>query len=285
MESRLGARRGGSLWLVLALALGIIAAMHILLSNDDGIHAPGLAALHEAVRDLGDVSVVAPSGEQSAVGHAITLSDPIKTKKIFRNGNFFGHAVGGTPADCVKLAACALLDRRPDLVISGINLGPNAGISVLYSGTVSAATEGTILGIPSMAISINTFKDPLWDTAARVARHLAALVHRTGLPPRTLLNVNVPNLPLGQIRGFSVTSMGQSRFVETFDRRTDPRGNVYYWMDGALESCGETKGTDLDALNQGYVSLTPIWFDLTNQAALPALRKWNLGRPAGWLTT
>ena len=256
--------------------------MRILLSNDDGIHAPGIAALYEAVRDLGEIHVVAPSGEQSAVGHAITLSDPIKTKKIFRNGNFFGHAVGGTPADCVKLAACALLEHRPDLVISGINLGPNAGISVIYSGTVSAATEGTILGIPSMAISINTFKDPLWDTAARVARHLAGLVRKTGLPPRTLLNVNVPNLPIEQIRGFMATHMGESRFVETFDRRTDPRGNEYFWMDGELEQYGETAGSDLQALNQGFVSLTPIWFDLTNHTALPVIRNWNLSRPGSW---
>jgi len=261
---------------------GIIAAVRILISNDDGIHAPGIATLYEAVRDLGDVHVVAPSGEQSAVGHAITLSDPIKTKRVYKNGAFFGYAVGGTPADCVKLAACALLDHRPDLVISGINLGPNAGISVLYSGTVSAATEGTILGIPSMAISINTFKDPIWETAARVARHLAGMIRQNGLPPRTLLNVNVPNLPLAEIRGFSVTRMGESRFVETFDRRTDPRGNEYYWMDGALEQCGETRGSDLEALNQGFVSLTPIWFDLTNQAALPVLQQWDLARPAAW---
>lgn len=261
---------------------GIIAGMHILISNDDGIYAPGLSALHNAIRDLGQVDVVAPGGEQSAVGHGITLSDPIKTARVFRDGAFFGFAVGGTPADCVKLAVCALLDHRPDLVISGINLGPNAGISVIYSGTVSAATEGTILGIPSMAISLNTFKDPIWDTATRVARHLAETVHREGLPAHTLLNVNVPNLPIEQVKGYAVTRMGQSRFVETFDRRVDPRGNVYYWMDGSLEPCGDTEGTDLEALERGYVSLTPIWFDLTNQAALPALQRWVLPRPADW---
>lgn len=256
--------------------------MEILLSNDDGIYAPGLAALYQAVRDLGTVHVVAPSGEQSAVGHGITLSDPIKTRKVFRNGDFFGYAVGGTPADCVKLAACALLEKKPDIVVSGINLGPNAGISVIYSGTVSAATEGTILGIPSMAISLNTFKDPIWDTAARVARHLVRVILERGLPARTLLNVNVPNLPIEQVRGYAVTRMGESRFVETFDRRTDPRGNVYYWMDGALEKCGDTEGSDLEALEQGFVSLTPIWFDLTHHAAIPVLRGWNLGRPQEW---
>ena len=255
-------------------------AMRILISNDDGIHAPGIAALYEAVKDLGEIHVVAPSGEQSAVGHAITLSDPIKTRKVFKNGSFFGYAVGGTPADCVKLAVCALLDKRPDLVISGINLGPNAGISVIYSGTVSAATEGTILGIPSMAVSMNTFKDPHWETGARVARHLAQVIHDKGLPENTLLNVNVPNLPAGDVKGYAVTRMGRSRFVETFDRRTDPRGNVYYWMDGELEHLGDMNGTDLQALNNQYVSMTPIWFDLTHSDAIPHVKGWDLKWPA-----
>ncbi len=259
--------------------------MKILICNDDGIHAPGIRALYDAVRDLGDVEVVAPSAEQSAVGHAITLSNPIKTSKIYHNGEFFGHAVGGTPADCVKLAVCALLDHRPDLIISGINLGPNAGISVIYSGTVSAATEGTILGIPSMAVSVNTFQDPVWETAAAAARDLAQIIHQRGLPENTLLNVNVPNLPLAQVKGYAVTRMGRSRFVEVFDRRTDPRGNVYYWMDGALEQLGEAEGTDLDALERGYVSLTPIWFDLTNQKAIPEMKKWNLNQIGPSITT
>ncbi len=254
--------------------------MRILISNDDGIYAPGIQALHEAVKDLGDVHVVAPASEQSAVGHGITLSDPIKTKRVERNGAFFGHAVGGTPADCVKLAVTALLDRKPDLVISGINLGPNAGISVIYSGTVSAATEGTILGFPSMAISLCTFTDPIWETAQAVARHLCQVVFKKGLPKDTLLNVNVPNLPLKHIKGYAVTRMGQSRFVETFERRTDPSGNVYYWMDGELEQLGDLRDTDMQAINSGYVSLTPIWFDLTHETALPQLKKWALKKVA-----
>ncbi len=253
--------------------------MRILLSNDDGIYAPGIRALHEAVKDLGHVDIVAPDGERSAVGHAITLSDPIKTKKVQHDGAFFGYGVGGTPADCVKLAVCGLLEHKPDIVVSGINLGPNAGISVIYSGTVSAATEGTILGIPSMAISLNTFKNPVWDTAARVARHLIQVAHEKGIPENTLLNVNVPNLPFDQLKGVSITRMGQSRFVETFDRRTDPRGNVYYWMDGEIEEIGDMKGTDLEALNQGYVSVTPIWFDLTHAAEIPRLKKWDFSLP------
>ena len=242
--------------------------MRILLSNDDGIHAPGLAALYDAVKDLGEVHVVAPAGEQSAVGHAITLANIIKARPVERHGKFFGHAVAGTPADCVKLAVYALLPGKPDLVISGINLGPNAGISVIYSGTVSAATEGTILGIPSIAVSLSTFTEPRWDTAAKYARWAAEEVMRRGLPGETLLNVNVPNVEPDQVKGIRLTRMGRSRFVEVFDRRTDPRGNVYYWMDGAMEMLGDTAGTDVRALEEHCVSVTPIWFDLTHHAVL-----------------
>jgi len=252
--------------------------MRILISNDDGIHAPGIHALYDAVKELGEVHVVAPDTERSAVGHAITLSDPIKTQKINRNGAFFGYAVGGTPADCVKLAVYALMDKPPDLVISGINLGPNAGISVIYSGTVSAATEGTILGIPSIAVSMNTFADPNWATAAHFAKHFAKQVIAKGLPSETLLNVNVPNLPLDQVKGVRLTRMGRSRFVETFDRRVDPRGNIYYWMDGQLEMLGDAKGTDVQAIEDGFVSMTPIWFDLTHASAMEHFRKsWSDG--------
>ncbi len=250
--------------------------MRILLSNDDGIHAPGLAALHEALRDLGEVTVVAPDSERSAVGHAITLSDPIKTRWVSRPDGLAGYAVGGTPADSVKLAVCALLDEPPDLVVSGINLGPNAGISIIYSGTVSAATEGTILGIPSMAVSLATYRDPMWPTAAAVARRLARRLAERPLPRGVLLNVNVPNVAAPQMKGFAVTHMGASRFVETFDRRSDPRGNIYYWMDGYLETLGDPGGTDLQAVEDGYVSLTPIHFDLTHRESLAVLRSWRV---------
>jgi len=256
-------------------------AMRILLSNDDGIHAPGLAALYEALRDLGEITVVAPDAERSAVGHAITLSDPIRLREERRDGRLFGYAVGGTPADCVKLAVGALLPTPPDLVVSGINLGPNAGISIVYSGTVSAATEGTILGIPSMAVSLATFRDPLWPAAAAVARELVGRLCARPLPPGVLLNVNVPNLPPERCRGYAVTRMAASRYRETFDKREDPRGNVYYWMDGEVEAVGEAGGTDLEALRQGYVSLTPIGFDLTHQHGLELLRAWPLPGAGG----
>lgn len=248
----------------------------ILVSNDDGFHAPGIIALYKAVADLGEVTVVAPATEQSGVGHAITSFNPIKIKKQKFDGQYEGYSVTGTPADCVKIAGSVLLGQLPDLVISGINLGPNVGISVIYSGTVSAAAEGTILGIPSMAVSLDTFKDPCWDTAAHIARLLAGKILKNGLPPATMLNVNVPNLPLDKIKGLVITRVGRSRFAEVFHRRTMPRGDVYYWMDGELVPLEDVKGTDIQAVSDGYGSITPISFDLTNHAVKPELEKWNL---------
>ena len=173
----------------------------ILLTNDDGINAPGLYALYESIRTMGEVSVVAPEREMSAVGHAITLTDPLRVEKVDKRGEFFGYAVSGTPADCVKIAAWALLDEMPDLVISGINLGNNTGISIIYSGTVSAATEGTILEIPSIAISLVAFKNPDFRYAAKFAKKMAEIVLEKGLPIGTLLNINVPNVKEEEIGG------------------------------------------------------------------------------------
>lgn len=247
----------------------------ILLSNDDGIYAPGLMALYRALQGLGELRIVAPISERSAVGHAITIADPIKVRPVQREQAFSGYGVSGTPADCVKLAVCALLPEPPDLVVSGINLGPNAGISVIYSGTVSAATEGTILGIPSLAFSLATFTEPCWETAQAVARAVVreALIRK--VPAGTLLNVNIPNRPLAELAGYRVTRMGASRFIEVFHERKDPAGNIYYWMDGELQEHGERQGSDLEALDAGYVTLTPIGLDLTQYAALPELQTWK----------
>lgn len=240
---------------------------NLLLSNDDGIHAPGIHALYEAIHDLGDLQVVAPDTERSAVGHAITISDPLKTQKIYKHDIFFGSAVSGTPADCIKLATTTLLKPAPDFVISGINLGPNAGISVLYSGTVSAATEGTILGFPSMALSLDAFTNPQWDTAARCARHVIQQFMKHPPPPDCLINVNIPNVPYDQIQGYKVTRTGRSRFREVFHPRQDPRGRTYYWLDGELEKLDDQKAyqdnTDLNALENNYVSITPLALDHT----------------------
>lgn len=254
-------------------------APRILICNDDGIYAPGIMALYEALSELGELTVVAPEFEQSAVGHAITIADPIKIRKISRSGGFTGFAVSGTPADCVKLAVTELLPEKPDMVVSGINLGSNVGISVIYSGTVSGATEGTILGIPSIAISLASFKNPQWATAASVARQIARHVLEHGLPADTLLNVNVPNRHPESIRGFQVTRMGHSRFAEIFHRRANPRGDTYYWLDGELQMLGDANGTDVQAVNDNLISLTPIWFDLSNTAAMDELRGWRLPWP------
>ncbi|MGA1194362.1 MAG: 5'/3'-nucleotidase SurE [Kiritimatiellia bacterium] len=249
----------------------------ILLSNDDGFHAPGLSALYHAVKDLAEVVVAAPDSQKSAVGHAITISDPIKVNPVTTPDGMSGYAIGGTPADSVKLAVLALMpDDPPDLVMSGINLGPNAGISIIYSGTVSAATEGTILGIPSIALSLNTFTNPNWETAAHVARTLVEKFKKESLPPDTLLNVNIPNCRIDELRGYEFATMGKSIFREVFHRRTDPRGNLYFWMDGDMELLPGQTGTDVQALEQNYVTMTPLAFDLTHHAMMEQLRGvWN----------
>jgi 5'-nucleotidase len=238
--------------------------MRILICNDDGIYAPGISVLHKAVESLGERHVIAPDVERSAAGHAITLADPIKSMPVEKKGEFFGYGIGGTPADCIKLAVCAILrDTPPDLVLSGINLGSNTGISVIYSGTVSAATEGVVLGIPGIAFSLCTFKDPEWETAGRITREITEQIIAKPLPPGVLLNVNIPNLPYEKLKGIKVTRMGRSRFIEKFYKRLDPRGRTYYWLDGSLEVHDEGDDIDIHAVRDGYVSLTPIHFDLT----------------------
>lgn len=238
--------------------------MRILLCNDDGIHAPGISALHRAVGELGEIRVVAPDVERSAAGHAITLADPIKHMPIEKDGVFFGDAIGGTPADCIKLAVCALMeDAPPDLVLSGINLGPNTGISVLYSGTVSAATESVILGVPGVAFSLCSYVDPDWEMAGRVAAELTRKIIDNPLPAGVLLNINIPNLPYDELKGVKVTRMGRSRFVEKFHKRLDPQGRTYYWLDGELEVQDSGDDIDIHAVGDGYVSITPIQLDLT----------------------
>lgn len=247
--------------------------MRILLCNDDGIHAPGISVLHAAMQPLGDVRVIAPDVERSAAGHAITLADPIKCTPVEKNDAFFGDAIGGTPADCIKLAVCALMkENLPDIVFSGINLGSNTGISVIYSGTVSAATEAVVLGIPGVAFSLCTYTDPQWDMAGRVAAELAEKIMKNPPPPGVLLNINMPNLPYEELKGIKVTRMGRSRFVEEFHQRQDPRGRTYFWLDGALEVQDEGDDIDIHAVQDGYISVTPIHLDLTAYDHLESFR-------------
>jgi 5'-nucleotidase len=247
------------------------------LTNDDGIYAPGLYALYLELRKLGEVIVVAPDSEQSAVGHAITLSDPLRVVEYYKNGDLFGYAVNGTPADCVKIAYWAILkEQKPDLVASGINLGSNTGINIIYSGTVSAATEGAMLGIPSFAISLTTFKNPDFRPAANFARKLAPVLVSHQLPPGVSLNVNVPAIPEAQIQGFEITRQGKALYREEFDTRIDPHDRVYYWLTGGKMEIESQADVDDRAILNNKISITPIHYDLTEYRVIPLLKEWSL---------
>ena len=246
--------------------------MNILITNDDGIHAPGLAALYQELCRLGEVSVVAPESEQSAVGHAISLSHPLRVRQVSLDGGVPGWAVSGTPADCVKIALAELLPTTPDLVVSGINLGPNVGINVLYSGTVSAATEASILGVRAMALSLDTYKNPDFREAALLAQGvLDRLLAWTGWTPEICLNVNLPALPQDQIQGIKFTRQDVGALVEHFERRVDPRERIYFWLAEVNERREPDLSTDFGALQAGYVSVTPIHHDLTHYPSLENL--------------
>lgn len=251
--------------------------MKILVTNDDGVFADGIYALFQEMKQIGEVIAIAPASEQSAVGHAITLWNPLRINQVNRHGEFFGYAVNGTPADCVKLAVHAIMDERPDVIVSGINLGANIGTAVIYSGTVSAATEGTILGISSIAISLATFSNPDFRFAAKFARKLAEkVIEKGGLPPGILLNVNVPEVTEDQIAGVEVTCNSDSRFEDIFEKRLDPRKRVYYWSAGIEQTYDMTEGTDSAALRANKVSVTPIHFDMTARAQVPVIQSWNI---------
>ncbi|MDA8163074.1 MAG: 5'/3'-nucleotidase SurE [Desulfobacteraceae bacterium] len=237
--------------------------MRILLTNDDGIHAVGLCALYEALADENDVFVVAPDSERSAVGHAITIADPLRARLVKKNKEPFGWAVSGTPADCVKLAVHELIRQPVDLVVSGINQGANIGASVLYSGTVSAATEGAMLNIRSAAFSLEGYRDGDFCLAASIAKELISLIAGLDIPKSVALNINIPALPLNRIAGFKITRQAVAMLDEQFDRRVDPRGNIYYWQSDVSVSYFEDDNTDILALKNGFISITPIHFDLT----------------------
>lgn len=252
--------------------------MRILLTNDDGIHAPGLAALAKEIKKIADVIIVAPATEMSAVGHAITLSDPLRVNEYFIDSKFFGYAVRGTPADCVKIAYWALLQDqpKPDLLISGINLGSNTGINTIYSGTVSAATEGAILKIPSIAISLTTFTKPDFSIAAEFARNLVPVVMRQTLPTGVYLNVNIPAVPQDQIRGVQITRQGMANYRERFHIQQDPRGQKFYWLTGEKETIEIDEDVDDRAILQNKITITPVHYDMTCYAFIPELKKWNI---------
>ncbi len=250
--------------------------MNILLTNDDGIHAEGLWALEKALSGEHRTTVVAPDMQRSAVGHSITLIHPLRVDRIQTNGGW-GHAVSGTPADCVKLGVLEILESRPDMVVSGINPGPNVGVNLNYSGTVSAAKEAALMGIPAIAVSQNPNPDNEYSVAAHFVGILIARIMENGLPSGTFLNVNVPACPRDQIEGIRITRQGISRLKEIFYRRTDPRKQTYYWQGAETQIFDQDPDTDGAVLCTNYISVTPVQCDMTDYRAMEDLKSWDIG--------
>jgi 5'-nucleotidase len=238
--------------------------MIILVSNDDGIHAEGLIALEKSVEPLGEVYTVAPEREQTSMSHALTLHRPLRVREVGPRR----LAIDGTPTDCVKLALTGLLPVRPNLVISGINKGPNLGDDIIYSGTVSAALEAALLGIPAIAVSLVTFENLKFDAAAEFAATLVQRIKEHGMPREMLLNVNVPAVPRENIKGWRFTRQGKRHYSENIVERVDPRGKKYYWIGGDDLGFDQDDGTDCMAVHEGYVSVTPLQVDMTNYKLL-----------------
>lgn len=247
--------------------------MNILLANDDGIQAVGLRSLYFALKEAGhDVHVVAPVTEQSAVGHAVTLSMPIRVKEFKENG-FTGQGVYGTPVDCVKLGLSTLLDEQPDLVLSGINAGANVGVDILYSGTVSAATEGALMEIPAMAVSMDNFNPVDLSGQARYCAELLPKIPWNDLPPKCVLNLNFPDCSIEEARELVLCPHTRASYRDWYDTRQDPRGRPYYWLDGAIPPENISDDRDRALLTRRHVTLTPLHFDFTDREAMALLDK------------
>ena len=248
--------------------------MNILVTNDDGIHSDGLLALRARLLEVGEVMAVAPERPRSATGHAITLHKPLRIHQVRLRDGGVGYSTNGTPSDCVVLGMIEL-QPKPDFVVSGINLGPNLGEDLTYSGTVSAAMEATMFDVPAFAISVAAYQVGDYSGAAEFAAKMVRIITERGLPPNTFLNVNVPDLPPDQMRGVAVTRQGRRRYEGRLDKRTDPRGQPYYWLSGDLLDEQGDPDTDVRALAEGKISITPVQLDLTNHAFLPELRGWT----------
>ncbi len=256
--------------------------MHILVTNDDGVNAPGLLALAEEMSNLGKVSVLAPDRNWSASGHVKTLDRPLRVKEVRLSENVTAWASDGAPSDCVALAVCGFLPEKIDLVVSGINPYANLGHDVTYSGTVTAAMEAAIWGFPAIAMSLESPEHLVgpadYTASARIARVVAQSVLRYGLAPNVLLNVNVPYLPYEQLKGIRITRQGLRVYHDRLDQRLDPRGKPYYWTAGDLPTGVPERGTDIGVLAEGCVSVTPIQLDLTAYHAIPDLNSWEWDR-------
>ena len=250
--------------------------MLILITNDDGIHSAGLQALADELQSIGQVAVVAPDRERSAIGHALTLHSPLRAEEIMKDR----WATSGTPTDAVNLGIHGILKKKPDLVVSGINKGGNMGDDLTYSGTVAAAMEATLMGVPSMAVSLagKSFQYGDFLDAAKTARQLAETILEHGLPADTFINVNVPDITP---KGILITRQGKRVYEDAIVENRDPRGRSYYWIGAGELNFQDLEGTDFHALHRGYVSVTPLHLDLTNYAAIDRLRQWGIDDSAG----
>jgi len=253
--------------------------VQILLTNDDGIYAPGLAALEHELKQIGDVAVVAPATEQSGVGHSVTFLRPLVCKEVYEGPRRRGWAVEGSPADCVKLGIFELCPVRPDLIVSGMNGGLNAGINVLYSGTVAAAIEGSFFGISSVACSLEFNEHANFTRAAQMARVVIEQVLARKNPTPQLYNLNIPTKAIDNPQGLKIVPMGVARYGEHFIKRVDPRGRTYYWATNDPPPQPEGHETDLTALEKGFVTLTPLQYDMTQQKVLAEMEQWVLRLP------
>jgi len=244
----------------------------ILISNDDGIHSEGIKTLARALKRVGEVFIVAPDRERSAASHSLTLHKPLRVEKIGPNA----YAINGTPTDCINLAVNGILKKRPDLVVSGINKGGNLGDDVTYSGTVSAAMEGTLLSIPSFAISLVSISRENFDfkNAARFAARLARFILKNRLPKDTLLNINVPDVD--EIKGYRITKQGKRLYGDAIVEKVDPRGKKYYWIGGDILKWEGGEDTDFKAITSNFISITPVHLDMTNYASFKELHKWKI---------
>ena len=248
--------------------------MKILVTNDDGIFSSGIFSLWEVAKEFGDVTVVAPNSEKSAVGHGITISKPIYIKEITRKNSFNGYAVSGTPADCVKIALNNIMSNPPELILAGINIGSNLGNNIIYSGTVSAAREGSFLGIPSFAISLDTF-NPIssFNSPKSIIRRIINKIDLSKIPLGSILNINIPNCNVDEVKGIRITKQGNQYFKDSFEECFNPRGVPYFWMKG--ETIDKDRSLELDgyAVKNNYISVTPLSFKMTNNSFFDDLKK------------
>lgn len=256
--------------------------LHILLTNDDGVLAPGLFAVKTELERAGHrVTVCAPDRQRSASGHSITLHKPLRVKQVVLEDGSLAWGCSGTPADCVTLGLFEICENDPvQVVVSGMNHGPNLGWDVTYSGTVSAAMEAVICEVPAIAVSATSYDDKIhWTPGARyVAETLVPVVAKNGLPPATLLNVNAPSLPAEEIRGVRLCTQGDRQYVDRLEKRLDPVGRPYWWLGGKIHAAETAEGTDTHAIGDNYITVTPIHLDLTAHAFLKDLRDWNIER-------